>query len=135
MPARSESPRTRRVADRILVELAEILARDTEDPRLRALTITAARVSRDLSAARVWVSGRLRPEEERPVIEALEHATPYFRTLLAPRLGLRVVPTLRFEIDRTLEAGARIEELLREIHDAEDPDDAKGGSGPDGGDG
>ncbi len=46
---------------------------------------------------------------------ALEHATPYFRTLLAPRLKLRVVPSLRFEFDHTLEAGARIEELLREI--------------------
>lgn len=132
MPARSESPRTRRVADRIVVELAEILAREAEDPRLRALTVTAARVSRDLSAARVWVSGRLRPEEERPVIDALEHATPYFRSLLAPRLGLRVVPTLRFEIDRTLEAGARIEELLREIHDADDGGDQ---GGPERGDG
>lgn len=117
MPARSESPRTRRVADRIVVEMAEILAQKTEDPRLRALTVTAARVSRDLSAARVWVSGRLEAGEDRAVLAALEHAAPYFRTLLAPRLGLRVVPTLRFEIDRTLEAGARIEELLREIHE------------------
>ncbi|HEX7077359.1 MAG TPA: 30S ribosome-binding factor RbfA [Candidatus Eisenbacteria bacterium] len=134
MPARSESPRTRRVADRIVVELAEILAQKTEDPRLRALTVTAARVSRDLSAARVWVSGRLRPEEERSVVAALEHAAPYFRTLLAPRLGLRVVPTIRFEIDRTLEAGARIEELLREIHDTGTPDD-EGGTGGAGGPG
>ena len=42
------------------------------------------------------------------------------RTLLAPRLGLRIVPTLRFEIDRTLEAGMRIEELLREIKDQDE---------------
>jgi ribosome-binding factor A len=135
MPARSESPRTRRVADRIVVELAEILRQKTEDPRLRELTVTAARVSRDLSAARVWVSGR-DPAEDRAVIAALEHATPYFRSLLAPRLGLRIVPTLRFEIDRTLEAGARIEELLREIHETDEPgentaDDATGPKPPD----
>lgn len=135
MPARPEKARTRRVADRIVVELAEILAQKTEDPRLRALTVTAARVSRDLSAARVWVSGRPDPAEDRDVIAALEHATPYFRTLLAPRLGLRVVPTLRFEIDRTLEAGARIEELLREIHETGEPDDANGPADPDRGDG
>ena len=115
MPARSESPRTRRVADRIVVELAEILSREAEDPRLRALSVTAARVTRDLTAARVWVSGRLTPAEEGAVRAALEHATPYFRSLLAPRLKLRVVPSLRFEFDHTLEAGARIEELLREI--------------------
>jgi ribosome-binding factor A len=115
MPARPESPRTRRVADRIVVELAEILSREAEDPRLRALNVTAARVTRDLTAARVWVSGRLTPAEEGSVRAALEHATPYFRSLLAPRLKLRVVPSLKFEFDHTLEAGARIEELLREI--------------------
>ena len=123
MPARSESPRTRRVADRIQVELAQILTRETEDPRLRALNITSVRVSRDLSSARVWVSGRLKPEEESATLTALEHAAPYFRTLLAPRLGLRIVPTLRFEVDRTLEAGARIEELLREIKDHDEKDE------------
>lgn len=117
MPARSESPRTRRVAERIQIEMAGILTKETEDPRLRALTVTAARVSRDLTSARVWVSGRMTPEEETTVLAALEHAAPFFRTLLAPRLSLRVVPTLRFEIDRTIEAGARIEELLREIKD------------------
>lgn len=126
MPARSESPRTRRVAERIQVELAEILQKETEDPRLRALSVTAAKISRDLSSARIWVSGRMTPGEEASVLAALEHAAPFFRTLLAPRLGLRIVPTLRFEIDRTIEAGARIEELLREIKDQDpDPDETK----------
>lgn len=120
MPARSESPRTRRVAERIQVELAEILSKETEDPRLRALSVTSARVSRDLASARVWVSGRMTPDEEKSVLAALEHAAPFFRTLLAPRLGLRIVPTLRFEVDRTIEAGARIEELLREIKDQDE---------------
>lgn len=120
MPARSESPRTRRVAERIQVELAEILTKETEDPRLRALSVTASKISRDLSSARIWVSGRMTPDEETSVLAALQHAAPFFRTLLAPRLGLRIVPTLRFEIDRTLEAGARIEELLREIKDQDE---------------
>jgi ribosome-binding factor A len=120
MPARSESPRTRRVAERIQIEMAEILRKETEDPRLRALTVTAARISKDLGSARVWVSGPMKPEVENEVLAALEHAAPFFRTLLAPRLGLRIVPTLRFEIDRTIEAGARIEELLREIKDQDE---------------
>jgi len=120
MPARSESPRTRRVAERIKIEMAEIFQKETEDPRLRALAVTAARVSKDLSSARVWVSGQMNPEVEKEVLAALEHAAPFFRTLLAPRLGLRIVPTLRFEIDRTIEAGARIEELLREIKDQDE---------------
>ena len=64
MPSRKQSPRTRRVADRIQVELGEILAARTENPRLRTLTVTGAEVSRDLSVAKVWVaSGTLRKED------------------------------------------------------------------------
>jgi ribosome-binding factor A len=122
MSPRPESPRARRVAERIQMEIAEILSKETEDPRLRALTVTAARISRDLASARVWVSGRFAAGEENAVLAALEHAAPFFRTLLAPRLGLRIVPTLRFEIDHTLEAGMRIEELLREIKDHDEKD-------------
>ncbi|HLQ67850.1 MAG TPA: 30S ribosome-binding factor RbfA [Candidatus Limnocylindrales bacterium] len=122
MTPRPESPRKRRVAERIQMEIAEILTREAEDPRLRSLTVTGARVSRDLASARVWVSGRMAPADEAAILAALEHAAPYFRTLLAPRLGLRIVPTLRFEFDHTMEAGLRIEELLREIKDQDDKD-------------
>lgn len=114
-----ESPRTRRVADRIVEELAEILSMRVEDPRLRTLTVTGAKVSRDLSAARVWVSGNVPEGEERPVLAALAHAAPYFRSLLAPRLQLRIVPTLQFEIDRSIETGTRIERILRELREPE----------------
>jgi ribosome-binding factor A len=114
-----ESPRTRRVADRIAVEMAEILTSRVEDPRLRTLTVTGAKVSRDLSAARVWVSGNVPEEEEHSVLGALAHAAPYFRSLLAPRLKLRIVPTLQFEIDRSIDAGARIERLLRDLREGE----------------
>ena len=115
--APGESPRTRRVADRIMVELAEILTSRVEDPRLRTLTVTGAKVSRDLSAARVWVSGNIPADEEHSVLGALSHAAPYFRSLLAPKLQLRIVPTLTFAIDHSIDTGARIERLLRDIKD------------------
>ncbi len=113
----AETPRTRRVADRIVQVLAEVLDRHTEDPRLRAITVTGARVSRDLGVARIWVTGRFGAAEEPGVLAALEHATPRFRSLLAPQLRLRIVPQLTFVIDRSSETGARIEELLRGIRE------------------
>ena len=121
MPSRRQSPRTRRVADRIQVELGEILSARTENPRLRTLTVTGADVSRDLSVVKVWVaSGSLRKEDEAHTLQELEKAAPYFRTLLAPRLELRIVPELHFAIDHSLEEGARIDRLLREIREPRD---------------
>jgi len=115
MPPKNQSPRTRRVADLIRVELAEILTTKTEDPRLRVLSVTGAEVTRDLAVARVWVSGAIAAGDEGHVMDALARATPYFRSLLAPRLGLRIVPELQFKVDRSIETGARIEQLLREL--------------------
>jgi ribosome-binding factor A len=112
-----ESPRTRRVADRIQVEIAELLQREVRDPRLSSLTVTGVAVSRDLGSAKVWVTGRIAEENEADLLGALDHAVPYLRTLLAPRLGLRTVPTLHFVIDRSLETGDRIERLLRELRE------------------
>lgn len=111
----NETPRTRRVADRIAQVLAGILREKTEDPRLRQITVTGARISRDLGSARVWVTGGFSEAEEPKVLAGLAHATPRFRSLLAPELGLRIVPTLTFVIDHSSASGARIEELLRDI--------------------
>jgi ribosome-binding factor A len=127
----SETPRTRRVADRIAQVLAEVLERRTEDPRLRTITVTGARVSRDLGVARVWVTGGFAAADEPNVLAALRHATPRFRSLLAPELGLRAVPNLTFVIDRSAETGARIVALL---HDLEQERRAAPEPAPDGGD-
>jgi ribosome-binding factor A len=124
MPSKKQSPRTLRVADRIKIELAEILVTKTEDPRLRVLSVTGAEVSRDLSIAKVWVAaGTLSREDEPGVLQALERAAPYFRSLLAPRLQLRIVPVLHFQVDHSIEAGARIEQLLREAQKPEPRDE------------
>jgi len=119
MPSRKQSPRTRRVSDRIQVELGEILTLRTEDPRLRTLTVSGVEISRDLSIAKVWVSGVTRAEEPH-VMHALEKAAPYFRSLLAPRLKLRIVPQIHFFFDHSIEAGLRIDQLLREIQEPRD---------------
>ncbi len=111
----TETPRTRRVADRIVQVLAEIFARHTEDPRLRTVSVTGAKVARDLGTARVWITGGFAPADEPKVLTALAHATPRLRTMLAPQLGLRIVPSLHFVIDHSSAAGARIEELLHDI--------------------
>ena len=42
---------------------------------------------------------------------------------LAPRLGLREVPEIRFLLDTSIQKGARVDELLRRIASGEIIDD------------
>jgi ribosome-binding factor A len=54
------------------------------------------------------------PERQRS-LDALQSAAGFIRHELAPRLGLREVPELRFVLDTSIERGARVDELLRRI--------------------
>jgi ribosome-binding factor A len=97
-------------------EIAGILARELEDPRLSSMvSVTDVEVTHDLSYARVFVSTLSAGEERARELAALQRAAGYVRHLLAPRLGLREVPDLRFVHDTSIERGARVEEILRKL--------------------
>jgi ribosome-binding factor A len=112
MPSRA---RARRLGDRIQEELAEILQREVSDPRLSGVTITDVEVDREFSHATVFVTS-VDPEHDAPtVLPVFTRAAGFLRTALAARIPLRAFPRLRFAWDASVERGARIEELLRDL--------------------
>ena len=123
------SKRTEKVADLIRRELADIVMTKLRDPRIGFLTITGAEVTGDLSLATVYVSSLDGSAGSAALLKTLKNAVPYLRHELAPRLGLREVPELRFIYDESIERGARVEDLLRRIQTGEaideDEDEAK----------
>lgn len=117
MPTR----RQQRVADRVRAEIADLLERRMEDPRLRGLTVTSVEVTLDLRQAFIYVSSLSGVAGSPEALSALEHAKGFFRHELAGRLDLRAVPELIFRWDASLETGDRISRLLDELaheHDA-----------------
>lgn len=104
--------RRERVAHDLRNRIAEILERRTNDPRLRQITITGVEISPDFSSARVFYRAQEDPQE---VAAALDKALGFIRRRLAEGLPLRRVPELHFLLDVSLERGARVEQVLREI--------------------
>jgi len=121
------SNRPERVAERIKRETADILENDLRDPRLNGMiSVTDVVVTSDLASARIFISTLAEGAERDQVLQALRSAAPFVRRRLAPRLGLREVPEVRFELDTSIERGARVEYLLRKIAEGEpipDPDE------------
>ncbi len=108
--------RMQRINDQIRDELADLLAREVEDPRIRGvISVTGVETAPDLSVARIYVSVLGTEDEARQTVEHLRRAAPFFRRALASRLNLRHTPELDFRHDRSIAEGARIEQLLREI--------------------
>lgn len=104
-----------RINDAVARELAVAL-RELRDPRLHDnfVSITRAEVAADLRSARVYFSAMGDTEEAEAALRA---ATGKFRHHLAVTLNLRITPELLFYADGSIEHGAHIASLLREIHE------------------
>ena len=112
--------RPERVAQLMRREVAEILEHRLRDPRLSHwVSVTDVVVTGDLSLARIYVSILPTGAERERSLEALASAAGFVRRELATRLGLREVPEVRFQLDESIETGARVDELLRKIERGE----------------
>ena len=115
------SRRMERVNEQIKEEVAALLQREIHDPRLQGLiSITGVDTSPDLQNATVRVSIMGTDEEVQAAMSALRHAAGFFRREMASRLRLKHVPELTFKLDTSIEQGARVLELLREIQQGEE---------------
>jgi ribosome-binding factor A len=118
------SNRPERVAQLMRREIAEIIMRRLSDPRMTAMvSVTDVEVTHDLSSAKVFVGVMPDGPEREKTLEALHSAAGFVRHELAPRLGLREVPQIRFVLDTSMERGARVDDLLRRIGRGEPIDD------------
>ncbi|HVV95430.1 MAG TPA: 30S ribosome-binding factor RbfA [Hyphomicrobiales bacterium] len=109
------SQRALRVGELVRHALAEALQRgDVPDPVLGAhvVTVPEVRMSPDLKLATCFVMP-LGGKDGDKVVAALEKNRAQFRHALAPRLGLKFMPDLRFRLDTSFDEGARMDALLR----------------------
>jgi ribosome-binding factor A len=112
---KKESRRSQRVADLVRSELSMLVLTEAHDPDLRKVTITDVEMPSDLKSARVYFSCLGGDVEREKAGEALRRAAGYLRREVGRRCELRYAPELFFVSDRSLERGARVEELLHQV--------------------
>ncbi len=110
--------RQNKINSAVETEMAQIL-REIKDPRVSGafVTITAARVTPDLKYAKLYFSSL--SGDKKDIKKGLISAQGFIRSKLAERLNLRITPELTFEEDNSIENGAHIAEILREIKKTE----------------
>ena len=122
-PASGPTQRQLRVAEEIRRTAHEILARaHWREPILigATVTVTGVRISPDLKNCTLFVTP-LGGEKQEEIVAALNVAKAYVRGELGHALNhLRVVPQLRFELDRSFGEAEHIDQLLRSREVARD---------------
>ena len=109
-------PRAERVSGQILKVLAEILGRNTKDPRLKSATITGVHITRDLRIARVYFTVTGGEQIRDAALLGFKSARGYLKRTLAAELGLRYMPDLNFFYDESFDYGDHIERLLKSLN-------------------
>jgi ribosome-binding factor A len=143
-----QETRRRRLEAVIQDELATVIAREVNDPRVPSITLTSVQVTPDGgqatvsiailggtqaslvghaegepdSAARFSASEKGQQLRMKDCLEGLNSAAGFLRRHIASVLTVRHIPTLIFREDRGFENTIRVHELLKQITPPAKPD-------------
>ena len=105
--------RALRVGDETKRILSRLIQTDMKDPRIPMFTsITEVEMSNDLAVATCYVSVYGNEKQQTDCLAALQKGAGFLRTALMKHIRLRVAPELRFVLDRTVEEGMRMDQLI-----------------------
>ncbi len=114
---RKVSNRLDKIGDAIKQELARLIQMELRDPRLGMISVTGAKVSRDLAHADAYVTTLA--DDQQAAWAALNNTSGYLRSLLAKNLQLRTTPKLKFHYDVSVERGRKLSALIDQAIEAD----------------
>ena len=116
----SNTTKIQRINEDIQRVLASLM-REIKDPRVKQgmISVTAVDTTSDLRFTRVFLSV-FGLQSEKEFMKGLKSASGYLRGELGRSLSLRYTPELIFELDKSIERGARINTILHNLDIPED---------------
>jgi ribosome-binding factor A len=111
------SQRALRVSEQVQRELAQMLALEVKDPRVKGVTITQVEVTADLSHAKARYVHPRGFDGEKEADAGFKSVNGFLRHGIAERLSIFKAPQLHFEYDRTFEEGTRLSALIDAARD------------------
>lgn len=108
--------RLNRINEELKKELSVILSYELKNPNVTGmLSVTRVKITPDFKYAKVYVS-ILNSKNINKTMEGLKESAGFIRSRLAKTINLRITPELVFEIDDSLEHGAKIDSILKDLN-------------------
>lgn len=106
--------RLSRVEEELKRNISNIINYELNNSNITGMiSVTKVKVSPDLSRARVFVT--MINSNKKNNLAALKRSAGYIRREVAHRVNLRTTPELIFEFDESIEYGAKIDNILKDI--------------------
>ena len=107
--------RTDRVSEEVKRELSSVI-RELKDPRIpQMISVVSVRVTKDLKYAKANISVYGDEKTKKDAFAALKSAGGFIRKEISRRLNLRQTPEFTFIEDDSIEYGAHIQKLMRDL--------------------
>ena len=112
--------RPNRLSETLKEEISKLILLELKDPRIGFVTVTSVDVANDLAHAKVYVSVLGSEDEGKASLDTLNRAAGFLRTEIGKRIRLRHVPAIVFVYDPSIQHGAHIAKLLRDVGVSDD---------------
>jgi ribosome-binding factor A len=110
-----------KVKEAIKKEVSNIIHDELNDPRLGFITVTDIELAQDMRHAKIFFSVLGKDQDYQKTKKALDSALVFIRRLVAERIQLRIAPEISFYEDRSGEYSIRIQQVLDEIKESNEP--------------
>ena len=95
-------------------EISKIIHEEIKDKDVGFVTITDARITNDLSFAKIYIT-TLNNDREK-VLNTLNKASSFIRTMLCNKVKIRKMPEIHFVYDDSIEYGKKIDDIIERIN-------------------
>lgn len=103
-----------RLNNMFVEEISKIIHEEIKDKEVGFVTVTDARVTNDLSFAKIYITS-LNGDKEK-TLKVLNKASSFIRTMLCDKIKIRKMPEIHFVYDESIEYGKKIEDIIERIN-------------------
>ena len=103
-----------RLNNTFVEKISEIIHDEVKDNDIKMVTITDARVTNDLSFAKIYFTTL--DNDRKKVLDALNKASGFIRSELCEKIDVRKMPEITFVYDESIEYGKKIEDIIERIN-------------------
>ena len=103
-----------RLNNMFVEEISKIIHQEIKDRDVNLVTVTDVKITNDLSFAKIYITTLDNDRDK--VLNALNKASGFIRSLLCDRVKIRKMPELHFVYDESIEYGKKIEDIIERIN-------------------
>jgi len=105
--------RAERISGKIQHAITELLSKKMQDPRIEMATISGVKMTPDLRVAYVYITVFGDKKRMSEALDGFKNSKGFIKKRIAPKLGLKYMPDLRFVYDDSFDKAAKMDELIK----------------------